>query len=213
MWTTYGRESRKLWDFFLLIVYYQQCTKVIFSWGKGTIIVLPFKKLLPFIYILRVYDAQALASVSVLQVVVLSRSVVANSVTPWTTACQTSLSFTISQSLLKFMSVELVVPSSHLILCRPLLLLPSIFPSIRVFPVSQVFPSGGQTTGASASASVLPMNIQRWVPSGLTGLISLLFKGLWGVFSSTTFQRNQFFGTQPALLSNPHIRTWLLENP
>ena len=90
--------------------------------------------------------------------------------TPWTAAHQPSLSFTISQSWLKFMSIESVMPSNHLILCHPLLLLPSIFPSIRFFfPMSQLFASGGQSIGASASASVLPMNIQGWFPLGLTG--------------------------------------------
>ena len=82
------------------------------------------------------------------------------SVTPWTAACQASLSFTISQSLVKLMSIESVMPSNHLILCNPLLLLPSIFPSVRVFPISQFFASGGQSIGVSASASVLLMNIQ-----------------------------------------------------
>ena len=71
-----------------------------------------------------------------------------------------SLCFTVSQSLLKLMSVESMMPSNHLILCLPLLLLPSIFPSIRVFLTSQLFTSGGQNIGASASALVLPMNIQ-----------------------------------------------------
>ena len=80
--------------------------------------------------------------------------------TPWTAAHQASLSFTISWSLPKLMSIELVMPSNHLILCYPLLLLPSIFPSIRVFPMSWLLASGGQSIGASASASVLPMNIQ-----------------------------------------------------
>ena len=79
--------------------------------------------------------------------------------------------FTISQSLLKLMSIELVMPSNHLILCHPLLLLPSIFPSIRVFPMSQFFPSGGENTGVSASASVLPMNIQGSFPSGNTHML------------------------------------------
>ena len=78
--------------------------------------------------------------------------------TPWTAAHQASLSFAISQSLLKLMSIESVMPSNHLILCRPLLL-PSIFPSIKVFS-NESATSGGQSTGASASASVLPMNIQ-----------------------------------------------------
>ena len=81
-------------------------------------------------------------------------------VTPWTAARQASLSITISWSLLKLMSVESMMPSNHLILCLPLLLLPSVFPSIRVFSVSQLFASGGQRIGASASVSVLPMNIQ-----------------------------------------------------
>ena len=99
------------------------------------------------------------------------------SATPWTGARQASLSITNSQSLLKLMSIELVMPSNHLILSRPLLLLPSIFPSIRrSFQMSQLFASGGQSIGVSASASVLPMNIQDWFPLGLTGLISSLCK-------------------------------------
>ena len=83
---------------------------------------------------------------------------------PWTAAHQASMSLTISQSLLKLMSNELVMPFNHLILCHPLLLLPSILPrfSNKSFPISQLFPSGGQSIGASASASVLPMDIQGW---------------------------------------------------
>ena len=81
-------------------------------------------------------------------------------VTPWTTAHQASLSITNSQSLPKLMSIESVMLSNHLILCCPLLLLPSIFPSIRVFKMSQLFTSGGQSIGVSASTSVLPMNTQ-----------------------------------------------------
>ena len=115
--------------------------------------------------------------------------------TPWTAACQASLSITNSQSLLKLMSIELVMPSSHLIFCHPLILLPSIFPSIRVFPISQQFASGGQSIGASASASVLLMNIQDCFPLGLTGLISLLSKGLSRVSSSTSIRKHQFFST------------------
>jgi len=99
-------------------------------------------------------------------------------VTPWTAACQASLSFTISWSLLKLMCIESVMPSNHLILCHPLLLLPSVFPSIRSFLMSWLFTSGGQSIGASASASVLPVNIQDCFLLGLTGLISLQFKGL-----------------------------------
>ena len=82
---------------------------------------------------------------------------------------------------------------------HPLLLLPSIFPSIRVFSSESVFVSGGQSTGASASASVVPMNIQDWFPLGLTGLISLQSKGLSRVFSNTTLQKHQFFGAQFSL--------------
>ena len=99
--------------------------------------------------------------------------------TPWTAACQSSmqgqapLSFTISRRLLKFLSIELVMPSNHLILCQPLYLLPSIFHSIRVFSNESTLHIDGQSTGASASASVLLMNIQGWYPLELTGLISL----------------------------------------
>ena len=78
---------------------------------------------------------------------------------PWTATRQASLSLTISWSLLKPMSIQSVMPSNHLILCHPLLLLPSIFLSIRDFPVNRLFPSGGQSIGASASVSVPPMNI------------------------------------------------------
>ena len=132
--------------------------------------------------------------------------------TPWTAAHQASLSFTISQSLLVIMSIESVMPSNHLILSHPLLL-PSIFPTIRVFSNESALHIKCQIIGASASASVLPMNIHGWFPLGLTGLISLQSKGLSRVFSSTTVQKHQFFGTQPSLLSNSHICTWLLKKP
>ena len=101
--------------------------------------------------------------------------------------------------------------SNHLILCHPLLLPPSIFPSIRSFLMSQFLASGGQSIGVSASASVLPMNIQDWFPLQLTGWISLLYKGLSRVFSNTTVQKHQFFAVQPSLWSNSHIDTWLLK--
>ena len=111
--------------------------------------------------------------------------------TPWTAAHQASLSFTISLSLLKVMFIGLVMPSNHVILCCPLLLLPSIFPSIRVFsPASRLFASGGQSI--RASGSVLPISIQGWFSLGLTGLTSLLSKRLSRVFSSITFQKHQF---------------------
>ena len=93
--------------------------------------------------------------------------------TPWTAACQASLSITNSWGLLRLLSIELLMPSSHLILCCPLLLLFQSFLASWSFPVSQLFASGGQKTGVSASGSVLPMNIQDWFPLGWTGLISL----------------------------------------
>ena len=104
-------------------------------------------------------------------------------VTPWTAACQASLSLTMSWSLPKFMSIELVMPSNHLILCCSLLLLPSIFPSIRVFSNEPAVHIRWQSIGASASASVLPNSIQSLFHLRLTGLISLLSKGLLRVFS------------------------------
>ena len=116
---------------------------------------------------------------------------------PRTTACQGSLSITNSQSLLKRMSIESVMPSNYLILCRPLLLLPPIPSASGSFPMSQLFTSGSQSIGASASTSVLPVNIQDQFPLGLTGLISLQSKGLSRVFSSTTIPKHQFFGAQP----------------
>ena len=84
-------------------------------------------------------------------------------------------------------------------------------PASGSFPMSQLFASDGQCMGASASATVLLMDIQGWFPLGLTGLISLLSKGFSRVFSNTTIQKHQFFGTQPSLWSNSHICTWLLE--
>ena len=118
--------------------------------------------------------------------------------TPWTATHQASLSITNSQSLLKLMSIESVMPSNHLILCHALLLPPSIFPSS--FQMSQFFTSGGgQSIGISASASVLLMNIQDWSPLGWTGCISLQSKGLSRVFSNTTAQKHQFLCTQLSL--------------
>ena len=92
----------------------------------------------------------------------------------------------------------------HLILCRSLLLLPSVSPASGSFPMSRLSESCGQSIGASASPSVLPTNIQGWFPLGLTGLISLLSKGFSRVFSNNTAQKHQFFGTEPSLWSNSH---------
>ena len=131
--------------------------------------------------------------------------------TPRTAAHQASLSFAISRSLLKLISIEWVMSSSHLNLRHSLLLLPSVFFSIRVFPVNQFFASGGQSIGVSALASALPMNIQDWFPWGCIRLISLQSEELSRVFSNTTIQKHPFFGTQLSLWSNSHIHTWLLE--
>ena len=133
--------------------------------------------------------------------------------TLWITARQASLSITNTRSSFKLMSIESVMPSSHLILCHLLLLLPPIPPSIRVFSMSQLFEWGGQSIGVSASASVLPMNTQDWSPLEWTGWIFLQSKGLSRVFSNTIVQKHQFFGTQPSLWSNSHIHTWPLEKP
>ena len=112
-------------------------------------------------------------------------------VIPWTTACQASLSITNSQNLLKLMSIKSVDPSNHLILCLPFSSCLQCLPASGSFPVSQFFASGGQSIGVSASASVLPMNIQDWFPLGLIDLISLQSMGLSGVFSNTTVQKHQ----------------------
>ena len=98
--------------------------------------------------------------------------------------------------------------SNQLILCCPLLLLPSVFPSIRVFSSESAFCIRWQSIGASASASVLTVNIQHWFPLGLVGLI-LLFRGLSRVFFNTTIRKHQFFDAQPCLWFNSHIHTWL----
>ena len=125
-----------------------------------------------------------------------SRSVVSNSATPQTAVCQASLSITNSRSLLKLMSIELVMPSNHLILCHPLLLLPSIFPSIRVFSNESVLRIRWLECW-SFSFSISPSNEYSGLISlGWTGWISLQSKGLSRVSSSTANQKHQFFGTQ-----------------
>ena len=123
-------------------------------------------------------------------VVVQSLSLVQLFVTVWTAAHQASLSFTISQSLLKLMSIELVKPFNHLILCYPLLLLPSILPNMRVFCNESALHIRGSKYW---SFSILLMNIQGSFPLELTGLIFLLSKRLSRVFSSTTIQKHRFF--------------------
>ena len=133
-----------------------------------------------------------------------------DSATTWTAAHQASLSFTISWSLLKLMSVESVMPSNHLILCCPLSSYLQSFPASGSFPMSQLFASGSQSIGASASASVLPMIIQDWFPLGLTSLISLQSNRLWRVFSNSSSSKtailwcSAFFMVQ---LSHPYMTT------
>ena len=133
--------------------------------------------------------------------------------TPWTIAHQVSLSFTIFWSLLRLMSLSQwchpIISSS----VAPFSSCPQSFPASESFPMSQLFTSGGSSIRASASASVLPMNIQACFPLGLTALISLMSKGLSRVFSSTTFQKDQFFNAHPSLWSNTHIHIWLMEKP
>ena len=129
--------------------------------------------------------------------------------TPWTTACQASLSIINSWSLFKLMSLSQW--------CHPAISSSVIpFSCLQSFPASgsfQIFASGGQSIGVSALASVLPMNIQDWFLLEWTGLFSLQSKGLSRVFSNTTVQKHQFFGTQFSLWSNPHIHTWPQEKP
>ena len=119
-------------------------------------------------------------------------------VTPRTLACQASLSITYSQSLFKLMSIKLVMPSNHLILCCPLLLLTSVFPSIRVFSNKSVLCIRWPKYW-SFSFSISPSNEYSGLPLGSTGLISLLTKALSRVFSNTTVQKHQFFGAQLSL--------------
>ena len=128
--------------------------------------------------------------------------------TPWTAAHQASLSITNSQSLLRLMSIKLVISSSVFPFSSCL----QSFLASGSFQMSQFFTSGGQSIEVSSSASVLPMNIQGWSPLGWTVWISLLSKGLSRVFN-TTVQKYQFFSTQLSLQSSFHIHIWLLEKP
>ena len=142
-----------------------------------------------------------------------SRSVMYDSATPWTAARQASLSITSSQSLLKLMSIKSVMPSNHLALCHPLLLLPSIFPSIKVSSSESVLLIRWSKYYSFSFSISLPMDIQDGSPLGLTCLISLQSKGFSRVFANTTVQKQQFFEAQLSLWSNSHIHRWLLEKP
>ena len=126
---------------------------------------------------------------------------------PWTVALQASLSFSISQSLFKLMSTESVMLSNHLFTCHPLLLLPSIFPSIRVFSNESALHIRWPKYW-SFSFSISHSNEESGLfPLGLTGLISLQFKGLSRIFFSTTIQKHQFFSGYLSLWSNSQIHT------
>ena len=133
--------------------------------------------------------------------------------TPWTTACQASLSTTNSRvhpnpcPLSQWCHPTI---SSSVV---PFTSCPQSLPASGSFPMSQLFSSGGQCIGVSASKSVLPMNTQEWSPLGWTGWIALQSKGLSRVFSNTTVQKHQFFGAQPSSQSNSHIHTWPQEKP
>ena len=128
--------------------------------------------------------------------------------TPWTTACQASLSITNSWILLRPMCIELVMPSSHLIFCCRLLLTPSIFPSIRVFSnESALHIRVAKVLEFQLQNPFFLLNIQDLFPFGWTGWISLQSKGLSRVFSNTTVQKHQFFGAQLSSQFNSHIHT------
>ena len=134
--------------------------------------------------------------------------------TPWIAACQASLSITNSWSSLKLTIhwVSDAIHPSHP-LSSPSPPAPNPSPASESFPMSQLFTWGGQSTGVSALASVLPKNTQDWSPLEWTSWISLQSKGLSRVFSNTTVQKHQFFSTQPSSQSNSHIHTWPLEKP
>ena len=133
--------------------------------------------------------------------------------TPWTVAHQAFLSFTNSWSLLIIMSIESVMLSNHLILCCPLLLQPSNFPSTRVFSNESVLCIRWPKYWNYSFSISYSNEYSGWLPLGLAGLISLQSKGLSRVFWSITVQKHQFFRVQPSLWSNSHLHAWLLEKP
>ena len=144
------------------------------------------------------------------ELLLFSCSVVSDSLwPPWTAKHQASLFFTISQSLLNSCSLTQRCHQTISSSAVPFSSCIQSVPASGSFQMSQLFTAGGQSIGASVSASVLPMNIWFWFPWGLIGLISLQSKGLSKVFSNTTVQKHQFFSVQPSLWFNPHIHTWL----
>ena len=149
---------------------------------------------------------------SSLYIVTLLHSVMSNSLwPPWTAACQASLSINNSQSLLKLLSIDSVMPSNYLILCCPLLLRPSIFPSIRVFSNESVLHIRLPKIW-SFSFSINPSSEYSGLISFRIGWLDLLaIQGTLSVFSNTTVQKHQFFSVQLSFWSSSHIHTWLLE--
>ena len=131
--------------------------------------------------------------------------------TPWTAARQAPKSSTISWILLKFMSIEPVMLSNYIILCHHLLLLPSVFPSIRSFPMGQHFASGGPKYWKFSFSSSNEYSGLISFRIDLFDLLALSWEGLSRVFSSTPIWKHQFFSAQASLWSNSHIHTWLLE--
>ena len=154
--------------------------------------------------------ANRLINLKIILVVVQLLSCVQLFSTPWTVAYQAPLFFTISQNLLKFTFIESVMLSNHLILCHRFLLLPSVFPNVRVFSNESALSIGWPKCCCIGFSISLPVNIQCWFPFGLAVLISLQSKGPSRVFSSTIWD-HQFFSAQPSLWSNSHIHIWLLE--
>ena len=130
---------------------------------------------------------------------------------PRTAACQASLSFTISLSLLKLTPIESDMPSIYRIFCGPFVLLPLPFPASSYLPMSQLFASGGQIIAASESVTF--NKYSGWISFRIGWLDLLAVQGISKVFSRTTVQKHQFFSAQPYLWSNSHICTWLLEKP
>ena len=133
--------------------------------------------------------------------------------TPWITERQASLSITSSQRSLRLMFIASVMPSSHLILCRPHLLLPPIPPSIRVFSNESILHMRWPKYWSFSFSIILSKEIPGLISFTMDCWISLQSKGLSRLFSNTTVQKHQFFGTQPSSQSNSHVHTWLLEKP
>ena len=159
---------------FFLIIYFVLISILIFTDCnviEYDIIPVKYEEFIKFVFLTyhQIYTKWKLSNSNSVQ---FSHSVISHSFDHMDCSTPGSLSTTNSWSLLKLMYMDSVMPSNHLILCRPILL-PSVFPSIRIFPMSQFFASGGQSIRLSAVASSLPMNIQNWFPLGNTGWISL----------------------------------------